>query len=202
MDTIRKYIEWIERVRTLDPDCQKLSAFYQKGISLGISEAEDEATDLEKQLFLPPNPWYRIQPFENRSGTLISKVEAQFFIERANEMGFVKKDEYVQGGVTRVRCYTINDPINTLYIGESAKKPDPQIVRFKGEDGKLHVYNFDNYGEIWICAYGNNRFRISHDWAQPFLELVDNNKIPSVISDRENCAWASNISMQNWEVIR
>ncbi len=200
MKTIRNYIEWIERVRTLDTDGKKLDDFCQKTISLGIDRAEKEANDLEKELFLPPNPIYRIQPFNNGMGTLISEVDIELFVKHANSLGLVKGSEGIQGGDTRVLRYTLDESsFDSLYISENINNPKHESVRFRREDGKWSTYRFKNHSTIWICAYTNKRIRTCHDSAQPFLELVDVNQIPSVITTRERYVGASNIPIQDWK---
>lgn len=199
MITIRNYTEWMQRVRILDPACQALSAFYRKVLSSSVTEVEEGATELERQLFLPPNPKYGIQPFENASGQLVCDVGIESFTEFAERLGFVKDHEYIQGGMTRVLGYTLSGPLATLYIAENARKPDPRRVKFLDDHGKLRTFDFQNHSGLWICAYDSNRFRTSHDWARPFLELVDERKIPSVIVDREDRVGATNIPPELWE---
>ena len=202
MDTIRNYIEWIERVRTGDHSGQRLSRFFHRVISKGREKAEEDAVDLERNLFLsPPNPIYMIQPFENMCGYLVSDVDSQLLVEKANEMGLVSHDEYVQGRDIKVRSYKVNGSIGSaLYIGKGLDRYYTDLVKFRGSDGKLHTYTFNKPTILWICAYGSDRFRVSHDIAQPFLELIDGEEIPSVVASREKAVGASNILLENWEV--
>ena len=103
--TIKKYIEWVGRVRTFDPNGGRMEKWYCKERKFGRKEREEKATDLERKLFLLQSPMLDIQPFENGRGRLVSNTDVKLFTELAEKMGLVKRCEFVQGGESITKVY-------------------------------------------------------------------------------------------------
>jgi hypothetical protein len=197
MHTIKEFIVWMDRVRELDPTYENLVDFHRK--NRRTSEVWKNATKLELELFMPPNPHITIQELENGMGTLYSKVNAQTFKNYATKLGHTIDKDFTQGGYLGVSQYIVEkNPLTMLFIGQKIENPlhrmGPTYVKYTG-GSKRYNLSFDQ-GSIWVCGHP----RTCHDVFQPFFEMVDKEKIPSAITNRWNSAWASNIPLDEWDV--
>jgi len=196
MDTIRNYIDWMNRVRTLDPDRSKLFDWHRKrrdSIADGEERRfEEEATDLERALFLsPPNPAYGIQEFENGNGLLIAKNPIGLFAEQARQSGLIEVGDHTGKGHERVKSYWIGGSDTRLYIAEPIGATRPKTVM--AGSGKLGRYQIEKpYVELWTDDSRN--LGACHDAIQPFLELVEDRGIPSLVTgSRSSVVMATNV---------